>query len=139
MKNSKFHDKPKKRYADSAMAPEKKLKKPAKRYYRKRVELFRLIDKIKLWPSRKGILHGIKTIQKLGDQAQITTHCNKTFMVNNSRSSRAARWLRNKWITDVCQACGVPDWKLAKYSSTQFKRHHGSLLIKEGEKHQDRK
>jgi pyrrolysyl-tRNA synthetase-like protein len=121
------------------MASEKKIKKPAKRYYRKRVELFRLIDKIKLWPSRKGILHGIKTIQKLGDQAQITTHCNKTFMVNNSRSSRAARWLRNKWITDVCRVCGVPDWKLAKYSSTQFKRHQGSLLLKKAENHQAEK
>jgi hypothetical protein len=60
-----------------------KVKKPVKRFYRKRVELFRLIDKIKLWPSRTGILHGIKTIEKIGDQAQITTHCNKTFMVNN--------------------------------------------------------
>ena len=28
----------------------------------------------------------------------ITTHCNKTSMVNNSRNSRAARWLRNKWF-----------------------------------------
>jgi hypothetical protein len=61
------------------MANPKKTKKPAKRFYRKRVELFRLIDKIKLWPSRNGILHGIKTIEKMGDQAQITTHCNKTF------------------------------------------------------------
>ena len=121
------------------MEQEKKIKKPTKRYYRKRVELFRLIDKIKLWPSRKGTLHGIKTIQKRGDQAQITTHCNKTFMVNNSRSSRAARWLRNKWIMDVCRVCRVPDWKLAKYSSTQFKRHYGSLLIKEAEKDQANK
>ncbi len=111
-----------------------KPKKPVKRYYRKRVELFRLIDKIKLWPSRKGILHGIKVIQKIGDQAQITTHCNKMFIVNNSRNSRAARWLRNKWITNICRVCGVPDWKLVKYSATQFKRHHGSLLLKEGEK-----
>ena len=30
----------------------------SKHYYRKRVELFRLIDKIKLWPSRRGVLHG---------------------------------------------------------------------------------
>jgi hypothetical protein len=51
------------------MATQKKTKKPAKRFYRKRVELFRLIDKIKLWLSRKGILHGIKTIEKMGDQA----------------------------------------------------------------------
>jgi pyrrolysyl-tRNA synthetase-like protein len=105
------------------MANPKKTKKPAKRFYRKRVELFRLIDKIKLWPSRNGILHGIKTIEKMGDQAQITTHCNKTFT--------AARWLRNKWFKGVCGICRIPEWKLEKYSSTQFKRHFGSRLIKD--------
>lgn len=105
-----------------------KKKKPAKRFYRKRVELFRLIDKIKLWPSRKGILHGIKTIRPIGDQAEITTHCNKTFIINNSRNCRAVRWLRNKWFKGVCGVCRIPDWKLEKYSSTQFKRHFGSSL-----------
>jgi len=115
------------------MPASEKFKKPAKRYYRKRVELFRLINKIKLWPSRKGILHGIKTIENIGDQARITTHCNKTFMVNDSRNSRAARWLRNKWFKAACPACRVPEWKLEKYSSTQFKRHYGSLLVKEKE------
>ncbi|UCH19631.1 MAG: hypothetical protein JSU83_13715 [Deltaproteobacteria bacterium] len=115
------------------MSAEKKAKKPDKRYYRKRVELFRLIDKIKLWPSRRGILHGIKTIEKLGDQAQITTHCNKAFMVNDSKNSRAARWLRNKWFKGVCGVCRIPDWKLEKYSSTQFKRQYGSLLTEKNE------
>ena len=104
--------------------------KPARRrYYRKRIDLFRLIEKIKIWPSRKGLLHGIKTIHLSGDQARVTTHCNKTFMVNNSRNSRAARWLRNKWYKGVCPACGVPQWKLEKYASTRFRRHHGSLLF----------
>ena len=103
-------------------------KTPAKRYYRKRIELFRLIDKIKLWPSKKGILHGIQCIEKLGEQARVTTHCNKTFMVNNSRNSRAARWLRNKWFKDVCSACNIPGWKLEKYASTHFKRQYGSFL-----------
>ena len=115
------------------MPSNKKVKKAAKRYYRKRVALFRLIDKIKLWPSRSGMLHGIKTIQKIGDQAQITTHCNKTFLANDSRNSRAARWLRNKWFKDVCPVCRIPDWKLEKYSSTQFKRHYGSALLSEDE------
>ena len=103
-------------------------KQPVKRYYRKRVELFRLIDKIKLWPSRQGLLHGIKTIDKIGDQARITTHCNKTFMIANSRNSRAARWLRNKWFKGVCGTCRVPEWKLVKYSATYFKRQYGSDL-----------
>ena len=106
----------------------KKENPQVKRYYRKRVELFRLIDKVKLWPSRRGILHGIRTIDIMGDQARITTHCNRTFMVANSRSSRAARWLRNKWFKGVCATCGIPDWKLEKYSLTQFSRGYGSDL-----------
>jgi len=111
-----------------------KITKPAKkRFYRKRVELFTLIDKIKLWPSRKGMLHGIRSINKMGEQAEVTTHCNKTFMINNSRNSRASRWIRNKLFVSVCPKCGVPDWKLEKYDSTRFKRHQGSLLIKKDE------
>lgn len=112
----------------SIVADNTKEKQPARRYYRKRVELFRLIDKIKLWPSRRGLLHGIKTVDVIGDQARITTHCNKMFLITNSRNSRAARWLRNKWFSGVCGVCRVPDWKLAKYASTQFKRHYGSAL-----------
>jgi pyrrolysyl-tRNA synthetase-like protein len=113
-------------------------KQPVKRYYRKRVELFRLIDKIKLWPSRRGLLHGIKTVDVIGEQAQITTHCNKTFMIRNSRNGRAARWLRNKWFKGVCGACRVPDWKLEKYSATYFKRRYGSDLFKDTEDEGDR-
>ena len=107
----------------------KTAKPPARRYYRKRVELFRLIDKIKLWPSRRGLLHGIKTVEVVGTQARITTHCNKTFWVADSRNSRAARWLRNKWFRGTCGVCRIPEWKLAKYSATRFKRHYGSALI----------
>ncbi len=105
-----------------------KSKPPQVRYFRKRVELFRLIDKIKLWPSRKGLLHGIRTIEKHGDMAVVTTHCSKAFTINNSRNSRAARWLRNKWFRGVCPVCRVPEWKLAKYASTRFHRHHGADL-----------
>ena len=101
---------------------------PQKRFYRKRVELFRLIDKIKLWPSRRGVLHGIRTIEKMGRQARVTTHCNRTFVINNSRNSRSARWLRNKWFKRSCSACRVPDWKMEKYSATLFRRHQGSTL-----------
>jgi pyrrolysyl-tRNA synthetase-like protein len=110
------------------LVDEKTIKQPARRYYRKRVEIFRLIEKIKLWPSRRGLLHGIKEVDVIGDQALITTHCNKTFLITNSRNSRAARWLRNKWFIGACGICRVPDWKLAKYSSTHFKRHYGSAL-----------
>ncbi len=119
------------------MDSEKKEKTPAKRYYRKRVHLLRLIEKIKLWPSRKGILHGIRSIEKLGDQARITTHCNKAFLINNSKNSRAARWLRNKQFMSVCPHCGVPEWKLKKYNATRFRRHQGSLLLEDRDKGTD--
>ncbi|SLM31748.1 conserved hypothetical protein [Desulfamplus magnetovallimortis] len=102
--------------------------KTRKRYYRKRIELFRLIDKIKLWPSRTGVLHGIKTIEKKGNIAIITTHCNKTFEVNNSRNSRAARLLRNKIFNKVCGTCKIPEWKLEKFDATRFSRKSGSFL-----------
>ena len=109
---------------------EKQTKPVKKRYYRKRVRIFNLIDKIKLWPSRTGQLHGIRSIEIMGDTARLTTHCNKEFIINNSLNSRAGRWLRNKWFVRVCPECRVPDWKLEKYSSTLFKRNQGSMLIK---------
>jgi pyrrolysyl-tRNA synthetase-like protein len=92
--------------------------KMEKKYYRKNVELFLLLDKIKLWPARNGTLHGIREVEKQGKSAVITTHCGKTFRVYNSRNSRAARWLRNKWIVAPCKDCKVPQWKLDKYSRT---------------------
>lgn len=112
---------------------ELKPKPVKKRFYRKRVRIFNLIDKIKLWPSRTGGLHGIRTIEIMGDTARLTTHCNKEFIINNSLNSRAARWLRNKWFVSVCPKCGVPQWKLEKFSSTLFKRHQGSMLLKKKE------
>jgi len=103
--------------------------KPEVRYYRKRVELFALIDKIKLWPSRTGLLHGIKSVEARGpDRALITTHCNRVFTVGNSRNSRAARWLRNKWFRETCPECAIPEWKLAKFDATRFRRGYGSTL-----------
>ncbi|MDR2461072.1 MAG: hypothetical protein LBE38_09930 [Deltaproteobacteria bacterium] len=103
-------------------------KRVAKRYYRKKNDLFSLLEKIKLWPSRSGRLHGILTITIHGEMATITTHCGKTFQVRNSRNSRAARWLRNKYYSGACTACGVPEWKLAKYGQTFFSRSYGAYL-----------
>jgi pyrrolysyl-tRNA synthetase-like protein len=96
--------------------------------YQKRLGLFKLIDKIKLWPSRRGIMHGIRSINISGDIAHVTTHCNKNFTTKNSKNSKAARWLRNKWFTEICPQCRVPDWKMEKYLATQFTKNQGSWL-----------
>jgi pyrrolysyl-tRNA synthetase-like protein len=104
-------------------------------YYQKRIELFKLIGKMKLWPSRNGILHGIRTIEDSGNRARITTHCNKTFDAVNSKKSRAARWLRNKWCVKYCPECAIPAWKIEKYSKTKFSKHYGSTLTDKGNPH----
>jgi len=99
-----------------------------KRYYRKHPKLNLLIDKIKLWPSRSGVLHGVKHIKMRGDYLEIITHCGNSFNTHNSRNSRAARWLRNKWAVSPCKRCRVPEWKLIKYTNTFFSAHHGKDL-----------
>lgn len=103
----------------------------SKRFYRKNVDLFLLLKKMKLWPSKAGILHGIKDIDIKGEYAMITTHCGETFTVRNSRNSRSARWLRNKWASYPCPKCKVPDWKLEKYSKTFFKQYGSDLKNEE--------
>lgn len=102
--------------------------KDKKRYYRKNVDFFNLIEKIKLWPSRNGMLHGIKSMTRRGSLAEIVTHCNRQFIIHNSKHSRAARWIRNKLFFDLCPACRVPEWKLQKYSSTMMSQHYGARL-----------
>lgn len=92
-----------------------------KRYLYKNQGLFPMINTIKLWPSRSGILHGIKSIVPKGtNRLTITTHCGEEFTVYDSKNSRSARWLRNRWCTCACPKCKIPEWKLTKYSATEF-------------------
>lgn len=99
-----------------------------KRYYRKNFLFFKLVEKLKLWPSRNGILHGVRSIEVNGKVATITTHCGETFTAWNSRTSRAARWLRNKWCAASCARCKVPQWKIEKYSATMMTQKWGAGL-----------
>ncbi len=88
--------------------------------FRKRENLYKLIKKIKLWPARSGRLHGIKSLEKRGGYIFIELYCGEEFKVRNSKNSRAARWLRNKMMVESCSRCQVPEWKLDKYSRTEF-------------------
>lgn len=107
---------------------QKSISQEKKRYYRKNVDFFKLIEKIKLWPSRNGTLHGIRSMKVMGNRAEIVTHCNERFMIRNSKNCRAARWLRNKWFFGVCKGCKIPRWKLEKYSATYLNQYYGSGL-----------
>ena len=98
-------------------APVKKVKK---RYFRKHEELDNVLQKIKLWPSRTGTLHGIRKIVRKGAYIDIVTHCGNEVRIKNSKTSRVSRWLRNKWYARACPKCKIPEWKLEKFSSTSF-------------------
>jgi pyrrolysyl-tRNA synthetase-like protein len=90
------------------------------RYIFKNQRLFLLIDKVKLWPSRSGTLHGVKSLESTGKTMVVTTHCGESFVVWDSKNSRSARWLRNRWCKNPCEKCKIPGWKLIKYSQTIF-------------------
>lgn len=98
----------------------KKDKETVKKVIRKNQDLFTTLEKIKLYTSRTGVLHGIKTISVKGDTARIVTHCGQTIAIRNSKHCRVARWLRNRWLTEPCPKCKIPEWKLEKYSTTRF-------------------
>ena len=102
--------------------------KKQKRYYRKNVDFFKLVAKLKLWPSRSGTLHGIKSMKIIGDTAEITTHCNETVQIQTSKHSRAARCLRNKLFFHSCRTCKIPQWKLEKYAGTHMSQSYGATL-----------
>lgn len=104
----------------------KNIKNAPPRYIYKKQRLSKLVGKVKLWPSRSGILHGVKEIKHQGDMLVITTHCGEEFTCWDSKNSRSARWLRNRWCNHPCKKCKIPQWKLDKYSSTIFtdKRVH---------------
>lgn len=100
-------------------------KRKKKKVFRKGEDLYYLIDRIKLLPSRKGILHGVRSVKCRGNVMTIITHCNQKVCVRYSKNSRLARWLRNKWYEKPCPSCRVPGWKLEKYSRTSFVKESG--------------
>lgn len=97
--------------------PSKRVKK---RFFRKHEELAGVLQKIKLWPSRTGTLHGIRKIVRKGAYLDIVTHCGTEVRIKDSKTSRVSRWLRNKWYARACPKCKIPEWKLEKFSSTSF-------------------
>ncbi|NIS68763.1 MAG: hypothetical protein GTO12_07345, partial [Proteobacteria bacterium] len=46
---------------------------------------------------------------------RVTTYCKEIILVKDSRRSRVARWLRNRWVVTVCKDCRVPEWKVKRF------------------------
>lgn len=106
-----------------ASGPEKRSEpeQPAKkRVVRRHLAPFDVIDQVKLWPSKTGILHGVRSVKLRGATMELQTHCGQTIRVRNSRNSRVARHLRNKVYAGACPRCRIPAWKLDKFGRTSF-------------------
>ncbi len=75
-----------------------------------------LISKTGFWVSRSGHLHGIRNCETSQNYIRITMDCGEVIKVRNSRSSRAARLLRNRKYHKACKKCRVPDEKIKEFS-----------------------
>jgi len=91
--------------------------KTIREYREKHKRLSDLVNKIKLWPSRTGILHGVREVKKDGDLLIISTHCGCTFKARDSKNGRSIRHLKHRWFKKSCKKCGVPNWKIEKFST----------------------
>ncbi|MCL2883107.1 MAG: pyrrolysine--tRNA(Pyl) ligase small subunit [Coriobacteriia bacterium] len=86
------------------------------KYWAKHAGLLTSVDKIKLWPSRSGLLHGVREVKASGDSIIVSTHCGETFKIRDSKNGRVHRQLKNRCYKGVCKKCAIPDWKIEKYN-----------------------
>ena len=107
---------------DPASGPSGPPRPPAQRVVRRHLTPYEVIDTVKLWPSKAGLLHGVRTVRLRGALVELQTHCGQTIRVRNSRHGRVARHLRNKVYVQPCSVCRIPGWKLEKYGRTILPR-----------------
>jgi pyrrolysyl-tRNA synthetase-like protein len=91
-----------------------------KRTVRRHTDPYSVIEKVKLWPSKTGLLHGVRSVKLKGGFVELQTHCGQSIRMRNSRNSRVARHLRNKIYEKPCARCRIPSWKLEKFGDTSF-------------------
>jgi pyrrolysyl-tRNA synthetase-like protein len=93
---------------------------PKGRSVRRRADPYTVVSKIKLWPSKTGVLHGVRSVRLKGGVIEVHTHCGQSTRIRNSRSGRLARYLRNKRFDTQCPRCRIPAWKMEKFEETSF-------------------
>jgi pyrrolysyl-tRNA synthetase-like protein len=81
----------------------------------RRTYLYNLVAKVKLWPSKSGVLHGVRSVENLGIKLRIITYCGDVILLKNSRRGRGHRWIRNRYEATTCHRCGIPSWKIERF------------------------
>lgn len=95
------------------------MKKPSfAKLAQRRQHLYPLVDRVKLWPSRTGRLHGVRSLDIEGEWISIETHCGEHFRVRNSKSARGKRQIKHGHYKTICKKCGIPDWKIDKFKQS---------------------
>src|SRR5665648_848899 len=73
--------------------------KPAlkkQRYLRRQKDPFTIVQQIKLWPSKNGILHGVRSVKLKSGRIVCKRHSCRTLDQSKSKNIRFARHLRNE-------------------------------------------
>ena len=91
-----------------------------KQTMRRHADPYVIVAKIKLWPSKNGVLHGVRSVKIQGNVIEVRTHCGQSARVRNSKTGRLARHLRNKTYEKPCPACRIPVWKVERFADTEF-------------------
>jgi pyrrolysyl-tRNA synthetase len=89
-----------------------------------------MIEETGLWVSRNGYLHVIKNCEASQKHIRITMGCGETIVVLNSRSSRAARSLRNRNFLKPCKSCRVPEEKIKEFSNKVSSKKDVKVTVK---------
>ncbi|MEM3437132.1 MAG: pyrrolysine--tRNA(Pyl) ligase small subunit [Nitrososphaerales archaeon] len=82
----------------------------------KKKSLSTLINELGFFVSRSGRLHKISSIIGYGDYLKLSMKCGQCMIVRNSRRSKAARWLKNKWMKKPCKSCKINAGDLLRFT-----------------------
>jgi pyrrolysyl-tRNA synthetase-like protein len=75
-----------------------------------------LVNELGFFVSRSGRLHKMSSITGYGDYLKLYTECGQCIIVRDSCQSRAARWLRNKWMKKPCRGCKIKAGDLSRFT-----------------------
>ena len=82
-----------------------------------RCKIFEIVKELGFFISRSGKLHKIVSIEEYGYNLKLHTACGQYIVIRNSKRSKAARWIRNKWLKNTCKGCKIKSSETREYSS----------------------
>lgn len=76
-----------------------------------------LVAELGFFVSRSGKLHKVSSMDEYGNYVRLLTKCGQCIAVRNSRRSKAARWIRNGWMRQICKGCKIKSGELSRFKT----------------------